>query len=320
MSHRNARLTVRACLEMVIAVETGLTQAEIARQFRVSRATVQKYVRRFREQGETGLLDRSSRPRSSPRLTPARLVTKICSLRRKRSWGPHRIGWRLKMPHSTVYAVLKRMGISRLGWMHRTTREIVRYEHPSPGDMVHLDVKKLARVPDGGGKRFKPGFTETHSGPDSKRPLGYDYLHVAIDDHSRVVYIEVLPDEKGPTTTGFLERTLAFYSAKGMRVKRILTDNGGNYISHGLRRHGASPLCAAEANTPVPPPNKREGRTVHPNPAARVGILATIRLQPATVKRTPTLHQLLQSTPTTRRYRRGCSSLKTVNNLCGNYI
>ena len=234
MSHRNARLTVRACLEMIIAVETGLTQAEIARQFRVSRATVQKYVRRFREQGETGLLDRSSRPRSSPRLTPARLVTKICSLRRKRSWGPHRIGWRLKMPHSTVYAVLKRMGISRLGWMHRTTREIVRYEHPSPGDMVHLDVKKLARVPDGGGKRFKPGFTETHSGPDSKRPLGYDYLHVAIDDHSRVVYIEVLPDEKGPTTAGFLERTLAFYSAKGMRVKRILTDNGGNYISHAF--------------------------------------------------------------------------------------
>jgi len=98
--------------------------------------------------------------------------------------------------------------------------------------MIHLDVKKLARVPDGGGKRFMPGFAETHSGPDSKRPLGYDYLHVAIDDHSRVVYVEVLPDEKGPTTAGFLERTIAFYSAQGMRVKRILTDNGGNYISH----------------------------------------------------------------------------------------
>ena len=232
MLHRNARLTVRARLEMVLEVGSGWTQAEVSRQFRASRATVQKYVRRYKEQGESGLLDRSSRPHSSPRLTPARTVQKICKLRRKRSWGPHRIGWHLKIPSSTVYAVLKRTGLSRLAWMHRVTREIVRYDHASPGDMIHLDVKKLARVPDGGGKRFKPGFAETHSGPDSKRPLGYDYLHVAIDDHSRVVYVEVLPDEKGPTTAGFLERTLAFYSAKGMTVKRILTDNGGNYISH----------------------------------------------------------------------------------------
>ncbi len=234
MLHRNARLTVRARLEMVKQFESGLPQAEIARQFRVSRATVSKYVRRYKEQGESGLVDRSSRPRNSPRLTPPRIVHKICKLRRKRSWGPHRIGWQLKIPRSTVYAVLKRTGLNRLAWMHRVTREIVRYEHASPGDMIHLDVKKLARVPDGGGKRFKPGFAETHSGPDSKRPLGYDYLHVAIDDHSRVVYVEVLPDEKGPTTAGFLERTLAFYSAKGMTPKRILTDNGGNYISHAF--------------------------------------------------------------------------------------
>lgn len=232
MSHPNSRLTLRVRLEMVQQVDAGWPQAEVARQFRVSRATVSKYVRRYKEQGEPDLLDRSSRPRSSPQLTPPRLVEKICKLRRKRSWGPHRIGWQLNIPRSTVYAVLKRTGLNRLGWMHRVTREVVRYEHASPGDMIHLDVKKLARVPDGGGKRFKPGFDETHSGPDSKRPLGYDYLHVAIDDHSRVVYVEVLSDEKGVTTAGFLERTLAFYSAKGMRVKRILTDNGGNYISH----------------------------------------------------------------------------------------
>ncbi len=234
MLHRNARLTVRARLEMVLEVESGWTQAEVSRQFRVSRATVSKYVHRYKEHGESGLLDRSSRPRSSPWLTPPRLVEAICKLRRRRSWGPHRIGWQLKIPRSTVYAVLKRTGLNRLAWMHRTTREIVRYEHASPGDMIHLDMKKLARVPDGGGKRFKPGFAETHSGPDSKRPLGYDYLHVAIDDHSRVVYVEVLPDEKGPTTAEFLARTLAFYSAKGMTPKRILTDNGGNYISHAF--------------------------------------------------------------------------------------
>ena len=256
MLHRNARLTIRARLEMVLAVETGWSQAETARQFRVSRATVAKYVRRYRAQGESGLNDRSSMPHSSPQLTSPWLVKRICKLRRKRSWGPHRIGWQLKIPRSTVYAVLRRSGLNRLAWMHRVTREIVRYEHASPGDMIHLDVKKLARVPDGGGKRFMPGFAETHSGPDSKRPLGYDFLHVAIDDYSRVVYVEVLPDEKGLTTAYFLERTLAFFSAKGMKVKRILTDNGGNYISHAFADMALSHSVRLKRTRPFRPQTK----------------------------------------------------------------
>jgi len=115
--------------------------------------------------------------------------------------------------------------------MHRTTREIVRYEHASSGDMLHLDVKKLGRVPDGGGKRFSPGFKETGAGPNSKHSLGIDYMHVAIDDHSRFVYVEALDDEKGVTTASFLERALAAFAAKDITVDRILTDNGGNYRS-----------------------------------------------------------------------------------------
>jgi len=109
---------------------------------------------------------------------------------------------------------------------------------PAPGDMLHLDVKKLGRVPDGGGKRFAPGFKETLVGPHSKRPLGTDCMHVAIDDlltpviwHSRLVYVEALPDEKGVTTASFLERALQFFTGKGVTVSRILTDNGGNYRS-----------------------------------------------------------------------------------------
>ena len=234
MSHINSRLTIRARLEMVQQVESGWSQAEVARQFRVSRATVSKYVCRYRTQGKSGLVDRSSRPLDSPRLTQPRLVRAICKLRRKRSWGPHRIGWELKISRSTIYAVLKRAGLNRLAWMHRTTREIIRYEHASPGDMLHLDVKKLGRVPDGGGKRFAPGFAETQSGPKSKRSLGIDYMHVAIDDNSRVAYVEALPDEKGVTTAEFLERALGFYRSKGVIVKRILTDNGGNYRSHAF--------------------------------------------------------------------------------------
>jgi len=231
MLHSNARVTIRARLEMVRQVESGWPQTEVARQFRVSRATVSKWVRRYRAEGESGLLDRSSRPRHSPRMTPSRLVRAIWALRLKRNWGPHRISWDLNITRSTVYAVLRRKGLSRLAWMHRTTREIVRYEHASPGDLLHLDVKKLGRVPDGGGKRFAPGFRETGVGPHSKRPLGIECVHIAIDDHSRIVYVESLDDERGVTTADFLERALTFFNARGIRVKRILTDNGGNYRS-----------------------------------------------------------------------------------------
>lgn len=234
MWHRNAKLTYLSRLDLVKQVEVGWSQSEVARQFRVSRPTVAKYVRRFAESGAVGLLDRSSRPLRSPRLTPPWLVRAICKLRRKRGWGPHRISWELGIARSTVYAVLRRTGLSRLAWMHRTTREIVRYEHPSSGDMLHLDVKKLGRVPDGGGKRFAPGFKETGTGPHSKRSLGVDFMHVAIDDHSRFVYVEALNDEKGVTTADFLERALAVFTAKGVKVNRILTDNGGNYCSRAF--------------------------------------------------------------------------------------
>jgi len=236
MAHRNARLTVRARLELVQQVEDGWPQTEAARQFRVSRATVGKWVRRYREEGVAGLEDRSSVPRHNPRLTPPDLARIICALRRARNWGPHRISWLLHIPRSTVYAVLRRAGLHRLAWLHRTTRTILRYERHAPGELLHLDVKKLGRIPPGGGKRFASGFKETRSGPHSKKPLGVDYLHVAIDDHSRYAYVEALPDEKGPTTAGFLVRALAFFRALGVRIKRILTDNGGNYISFAFRR------------------------------------------------------------------------------------
>lgn len=239
MTHRNARLTFAARLEMVQQVEAGWPQCEIARQFRVSRPTVSKYVRRYREEGEAGLCDRSSRPRRSPRLTPPRLARAICALRRSRGMGPHKISWHLGVSRATAYAVLRRNGLNRLAWLHRTTREALRYEHPNPGDMLHLDVKKLGRVPDGGGKRFAAGFAETRTGPHSKRSLGIDYMHVAIDDHSRYAYVQALPDERGVTTAAFLQRALKFFQARGVRVRSILTDNAKNYTSHVFKEVAA---------------------------------------------------------------------------------
>ena len=231
MTHRNARLTPVTRAELVEQVLSGWPQAEVARVFRVSRATVAKWVRRFREGGPDALHDRSSRPLRSPRQTGQLQEAAICTARRMLAWGPHRIGWRLGIARSTVYAVLRRAGLHRLAWLHRTTREIVRYEHARPGALVHLDIKKLGRIPQGGGKRILPGFAETHSGPQRGPRLGFDFLHVAVDDHSRYAYVEALADERGATAAAFLVRALAHFERQDIAVERILTDNGACYVS-----------------------------------------------------------------------------------------
>ena len=254
MTHRNARLTVWARGELVRCVADGLSQAEAAKQFNVARATAGKWVRRHREGGLAALEDRSCRPHRSPRSTAAGVVTRICQLRRARNWGPQRIGWALHVPGSTVHAVLRRAGLHRREWLHRTTRQIVRYERAAPGELVHLDVKKVGRIPPGGGKRVMPGFAETGgAGPHRGRGLGFDYLHVAVDDHSRYAYVEALSDERGPTTAGFLERTLAVLADRGVRVERILTDNGKNYTSHAFREVAAAHHLQLKRTRPYRP-------------------------------------------------------------------
>ena len=240
MSHPNARLTPLARGELVAEVDAGWPQAEVARRFRVSRATVAKWARRCRSDGRAAVQDRSSRPRRSPRLTPPDVAAQIAELRRSEGQGPHVIAYELGLAPSTVYAVLRRAGLHRLAWLHRATREIVRYERARPGELVHLDIKKLGRIPPGGGKRFAPGFAETHSGPQPVRGWGLDYVHVAVDDHSRYAYAEALPDERGVTTAAFLERMLAHFEACGIAVERILTDNGKNYTSRAFRETAAA--------------------------------------------------------------------------------
>ena len=240
MSHPNARLTPKARLDLVREVEAGWTRAEAARRFRVSRATATKWVRRYRDEGEAGLRDRCSRPRRSPGITAPSEAEAVLGLRRGRGWGPHRIAWALGMAPSTAYAVLRRAGLHRRDRMHRVSREVVRYERDRPGELLHLDVKKLGRVPPGGGKRFSPGFAETRSGPRGRGGGGLDCVHVAVDDHSRYAYAEVLPDERGVTTAAFLERAIAHFAGLGVLVERVITDNGGNYLSGAFRGTAAA--------------------------------------------------------------------------------
>ena len=240
MSHPNARLTPKARPGLVREVEAGWTRAEAARRFRVSRATATKWVRRYRDEGEAGLRDRCSRPRRSPGITAPSEAEAVLGLRRGRGWGPHRIAWALGMAPSTAYAVLRRAGLHRRDRMHRVSREVVRYERGRPGELLHLDVKKLGRVPPGGGKRFSPGFAETRSGPRGKGGGGLDCVHVAVDDHSRYAYAEALPDERGVTTAAFLERAIAHFAGLGVLVERVITDNGGNYLSGAFRGTAAA--------------------------------------------------------------------------------
>jgi transposase InsO family protein len=238
MSHANATLTPRGRLLLARCVVTDrwpLRRA--AERFGVSQTTAKRWADRYRQLGEAGMGGRSSRPHSSPRRTPTRIERRILGLRVSRRWGPARIAFRLGLAVSTVGRVLRRYGAPPLrftdpatGIRIRGSRPTpVRYEHAAPGDLVHMDVKKLGRIPDGGGHRVH-GRAVAQKIKKSATP-GYAYLHHAIDDHSRLAYSEILADERKETVVAFWTRAVDWFAARGITVARVLTDNGSAYRS-----------------------------------------------------------------------------------------
>ncbi|MFC8076178.1 IS481 family transposase [Streptomyces sp. NPDC057307] len=226
MSHRNARLTVFGRRLLVERVRSGRPVAHVAAEMGVSRATAYKWMSRWRAEGPAGLYDRSSRPHTTPHRTPADIEARVCDLRQARKLGPARIGPVLRLPASTVHRILTRHRLNRLTWMDRPTGTVIRrYEREKPGELVHIDVKKLGRIPDGGGHKVL--------GREAGRPIrgmGFDYIHSAVDDHSRLAYSEIHPDEKAATCAGFLTRAAAFFHRQGIdRIERVLTDNAWAY-------------------------------------------------------------------------------------------
>jgi transposase InsO family protein len=233
--HANARLTLRARRDIVELMVVGFPVNEIAAQFSVSRQTVYKWWARWRAEGDAGLWDRSSRPRSCPHQTPRRAERQIMRLRTVRKLGPARIGGILEIAPSTVHQVLRRQGANRLAWLHRPTGRVVRRIHTSrPGELVHIDAKRLGRIPPGGGWRVRGRSAATHA--TGQR---YDHVHSAIDAYSRVAYSEILPAEDRECCVGFLERAHAWFAMHGVTIERVLTDNGAGYKSHAWRD-----LCA----------------------------------------------------------------------------
>jgi transposase InsO family protein len=246
VSHGNARLTVHGRKLIVDRHASGWKQAHIAAAMGISRKCVRTWLTRFEDEGEAGLVDRSSRPHSSPTRTPAEVEDRIVELRGRERRGPAWIGAELGVPARTVSRVLARRGQPRLAALDPMTGQViraskqtaVRYERSRPGELVHMDVKKLARIPDGGGWRaLGRAARETTRNRASK--LGYDYVHSLVDDHSRLAYSEILPDEKGATCAAFLARAAAYFADHGIdRIERVMTDNAWAY------QHSIKSVCA----------------------------------------------------------------------------
>ena len=228
--HRNARLTPLGRLTLIERVEAGRPAAHVAAEMGISRATAYKWVRRWRDEGPMGLLDRSSRPHRSPGRTPIHLERRIESIRRRHKLGPARIGPRIGLAPSTVHRVLVRQGLSRLSWMDRPTGRVIRrFERSSAGELVHVDVKKLGAIPAGGGWRALGRDRVPHHGYTN---VGYSFVHAAVDDHSRLAYVEVHGDERGETCAAFVSRAIEWFAAHGVAVREVITDNAKAYYGH----------------------------------------------------------------------------------------
>lgn len=233
MSHANARLTPAGRLIMVQRIGAGRPVAHVAAEMGVSRQTAWRWWRRFQAEGRSGLVDRSSVARTHPRRTPACVETRVRIARMLTRRGPVTIARLVGVPASTVGRVLTRYRVPLLRECDPVTGQVVRaprrsanrYEHPHPGSLVHVDVKKLGRIPDGGGWR-----AHGRSGAVRGRGVGYDYVHAAIDDHSRLAYAEIHDDEKTNTCAQFLTNAAAYFAAHGItRIERVITDNAFAY-------------------------------------------------------------------------------------------
>jgi transposase InsO family protein len=222
-------------------VDDGWPLRRAAERFQVSPTTAKRWADRYRTDGPAGMSDRSSRPHHNPGRTPQRTERRIIKVRILRRWGPARIALLLGLNPATVHRVLTRYRMARLDHLDRATGRVIRrYEHEQPGDLVHVDIKKLGNIPDGGGHRVlgrHAGTRNRSATPGVRRSgrgeprLGYHYLHNAVDDHSRLAYTEILADETKETAAGFWLRAQAWFSTAGITVTRVLTDNGSCYRS-----------------------------------------------------------------------------------------
>jgi transposase InsO family protein len=229
-THKNARLTPKGREAMVRAVvDCGLSKAAAARQFNTTAKTVAKWVERYRAEGLDSLRDRSSRPLSSPVQTPAATCAAVEALRRQRYTGAQ-IAAQVGVSPATVSRILQRRGLNKLTALE-PAEPVRRYERDRPGELIHLDIKKLGKF-----NQIGHRITGDRKGQSNGRGVGWEYVHVCIDDHSRVAFAKVMPDEKKRSAIAFLNAALAYYASLGITVERVMTDNGSCYKSFAFAR------------------------------------------------------------------------------------
>ena len=252
VSHGSARLTVHGRRLIVQRHQAGWKQAHIAAAMGVSRKCVKTWIDRYEAEGEAGLADRSSRPHSMPARTSLEVEAKVLAARAEHREGQDVLAPKVGVPARTIARILRRHGVPYLRECDPMTGEVirsskataVRYERDRPGEMAHMDVKKLGKIPDGGGWRV---FGRGHGHRDRKVKIGYDYVHSLVDDHSRLAYSEVLPDEKGETCAAFLRRAAAYFADKGIdRIERVMTDNAFAYRHSAAMKQACADLGARQ--------------------------------------------------------------------------
>ena len=293
--HRRAKLTVFGRRLLVERIEQeGWPIAHAAAMTGVSRQTATKWVRRYRAEGLVGLEDRSSRPNRSPRALAREQVAAILAARHELGLGPHRLAPVVGSPRSTISDVLRRHGLSRLRDRDRPSGVPIRYVRERPGELLHIDVKKLGRIPDGGGHRFRGRGNGT---PKSR--AGYDHVHQAIDDMSRVAYVDVLSDERGPTCARFLREAAAWFARQGVRIERVMTDNAKNYTRSHDFQTALADIRARHKRTPLPSSaDQRQERALQPDAPRRVGVRPALRVEQPTTARSSGLRRPIQQPPT----------------------
>jgi transposase InsO family protein len=321
VSHRRPRLTSfgRELLVQRVLLE-GWRPVVAAEAMGVSRATAYKWLQRYRVEGWPGLEDRSSRPLRSPRRLAPLEEERILELRRRRKLGPHRLAAILGIPRSTCYAVLRRRQMHRLDWIDRPTGLVIRrYERAAPGELIHVDVKKLGRIPEGGGHRVRGRSTEERRSKALSGGMGYDYVHAAIDDHSRLAYAEIHADERGDTCAQFLRSATAFFAHHGVRVQRVMTDNARNYVD--ARVFQAALAEAGARHVRIAPYRPQTNGKVERFNRTLLDERAYVRPYAGNHERQSLLSAWLHSYNYHRSHTalRGLSPIARVNNLSGNY-
>ena len=329
MGHRNARLTVHGRRLIVKRVrQEGWPVAHVAKAMGVSRQCAHRWLARWDAEGDAGLQDRSSRPHRSPNRTSPEIEARVIEARRRYRRGPDWLGPELGVPARTVTRILRRHNMARLAECDPLTGEVirasktttVRYERDRPGELIHVDVKKIGRIPDGGGWRAW-GRQMGSSAAKKKARIGYDYVHSAVDDHTRVAYSEILEDEQGDTAARFLQRAAGFFADCGIpRIEAVMTDNHWSYTKSTAFAEALASLDAAPHHHPAALPlAERQGGTIQPDPPDRMGLPAGVHHQQRTHPSPANMARVLQPPTQTQLPRRTTTHHPSDTNLMAEY-